>query len=196
VAIAELLAALDAQAEARAEQELAAARAEAARIAELAAAQLAAASAARVSDIESSVRRETEAQLSAERRRARTEVLRERHAMVERVLAAAAACFPSAIAARRVPLERHLAEALAHIDGAGARVRCRPELRPQVEPLAAARGLAVEDDPSAGWGIIAVDASGRIEVDNTLEARLGRMRAGLAVALARKVEEGAGDRLG
>lgn len=196
MAITELLAALDAEADARAEQELAAARAEATRITDAAAVQLAAARAARVNDVESKVRRETEARLSAERRRARTEVLRERHAMVERVLAAAAACFPSAITGGRVPLERHLTEALAYIEGAGARVRCRPELRPQLEALAATHGLKLEEEPAAGWGVDAVDASGRIEVDNTLEARLERMRAVLAVALAQRVEEGAGDRLG
>ncbi len=196
MAIQELLAALDAEADARAEEQLAAARAEAKRIAEAAAEQLAAARSARVSDVESKVRRETEARLSSERRRARAEVLRERHAMVERVLAAATACFPSAIMAARVPLERHLAEALAHVEGTVARVHCRPELMAAIEPLAAARGLTVEATPAAGWGVVAADGSGRIEVDNTLEARLVRMRAVLAVALARRVEEGAGDRLG
>jgi vacuolar-type H+-ATPase subunit E/Vma4 len=158
---------------------------------------LAAKRTARLRMIEAEIRAETDAALALERRRVRNEVLSARHAMLERVFTAVTAAIPGALLGEGSSnLVRHLDEALVYMPDGGARVRCRVELEAIVRPLAACHDLPVELAPDGRWGIVLVDPTGHIEIDNTLEARLEGLRAVLAVELVQHVE-GAGDgRLG
>jgi vacuolar-type H+-ATPase subunit E/Vma4 len=197
MALDELLAALESESESNARRARADALLEAEQIAAQSTARLAARRASELRAHEERLRARSAATLAQASRRARAEVLEQRRVMLDRVFAAAAALFPCLVGSRELDsaLERHLEEARPFLGdgkvtpGLNPRtLRCRPELELALRPLAARNGLTVELSPSEMWGIRLIDAAAGLEVDNTLEARLERMRARLAVDITRAVE--------
>ena len=67
-------------------------------------------------------------------------------------------------------------------------MQCRPELERAVRALAERHGFAVELVRGGAWGILLKDHETGIEIDNTLETRLARLRSRLAIELTRMVE--------
>jgi len=130
------------------------------------------------------------ADLARARRRARAEELDARRALLARILERAragveeAGASPSYAAA----LPAHLDEALSYLEGRDVRVRCRTSDAAVLRSIAAGRGhveLAVDD--AMGPGLIAEAADGSVVVDNTLAARLTRMERSLAIELLGEV---------
>jgi vacuolar-type H+-ATPase subunit E/Vma4 len=96
----------------------------------------------------------------------------------------------------RRALERLAGEAL-ELAGPGAEIRLRATDRGAVAEAAAAAGARVSPlGADAPAGLVVRSADGRLEVDATLDARLGRARLRLAdrVAAALGIEAGGGDR--
>ena len=187
-----LLEALERDADAQVEQTLAQARAEADRITTESAAALeqrcraaaAARASARVQDVEHAV--------TLARREARRSLLEARERLLERVFTAARAGLPAAAAgpAYRASLPAALSGALAAVGTDQAVVRCPATLAPDVE-RARPRGstsVAVEVDPASGSGFRVASTDGAVEIDDTLESRLDRLRSILARRVLAQLE--------
>src|SRR5512144_1121146 len=187
-----LLEALERDADAQVEQTLAQARAEADRITTESAAALeqrcraaaAARASARVQDVEHAV--------TLARREARRSLLEARERLLERVFTAARAELPAAAAgpAYRASLPAALSGALAAVGSDQAVIRCPATLAPDVE-RARPRGstsVAVEVDPASGSGFRVASTDGAVEIDDTLESRLDRLRFILARRVLAQVE--------
>jgi vacuolar-type H+-ATPase subunit E/Vma4 len=182
-----LLEALERDADAQVEQTLARARAEADRLTTESAALLeqrcraaaAARASARVQDVEHAV--------TLARREARRSILEARERLLERVFAAARAELPAAAAgpAYRASLPAALSGALAAVGSDQAVIRCPATLAPDLERARprGSKAVQVEVDPASGSGFRVVSADGAVEVDDTLESRLDRLR----LVLARRV---------
>jgi vacuolar-type H+-ATPase subunit E/Vma4 len=126
-----------------------------------------------------------ERDLSVARLRANAEVLAARQAMFDRVIARARelldrACSDEAYRAT-VPEQIRAALEFTH---AAAVVRCRPELA----ELARAIADVVSEDPAMPAGFV-VEA-GSLVIDETLVAKLARMRDALVMELAREMRDG------
>ena len=179
-----LLEALERDADEQAEQTLAQARAEADRLTTESAAALeqrcraaaAARASARVQDVEHAV--------TLARREARRSILEARERLLERVFAAARAELPAAAAgpAYRASLPAALSGALAAVGTDQVVIHCPATLAPDLERARprGSKGVAVEVDPASGSGFRVASADGAVEVDDTLESRLDRLRFVLA----------------
>lgn len=144
----------------------------------------------RLADRRAERRRALERQLSEVRQRTRAEALTARWALLERLFTRAGELVheEGATAAYRDALPRHLDEALAYLETLGPLVRCHPDAAALLETHLAGRDdVTVLADPSMGPGVIATAADGSAEVDNTLAARLERLKPALAVALLEEV---------
>jgi vacuolar-type H+-ATPase subunit E/Vma4 len=182
--IAHLLEALEREARAEADRMLEEARATAAGIAREADERLALRRADALGTREAELRAAGEARLGEARQAARRRVLEARHRLLERVFVGTRALFPAAISdpAYRTALPEHLAEALQAVGEGPAAVRCPEALVPVVRAAVAGRkDLAVQADPAAPPGVTVVTADGVIEVDDTLDGRLERLRPRLAL---------------
>ncbi len=140
-----------------------------------------------------------EAALTAARREATAELLRIRRSLLDRILARAAERLPEALSD-----ERYLRGAMAEVvdalgyladgEGDGGVVRCSPALTVRLsEALALAgpargRPVRVEADAGIGTGFVVRSGDGVVEVDGTLEARLARLRAALAIEVFAALE--------
>ncbi|MGE0440464.1 MAG: V-type ATP synthase subunit E [Gemmatimonadales bacterium] len=132
--------------------------------------------------------------LAAAERSARERRLTARAAAVDRILAAARGTLQSVPAERYAALIPELvADTVRYLEGRAAVLTCPADAAPRVAALAA--GATVESPPGALPGILGRTADGRVTVDNTLAARLDRRQADLAIALAARLEGGA-DALG
>lgn len=179
-----LLEALERDANAQIEQLLAQARAEAENVTASMTAALAQRQGAAAEARERTRLIEVEQAVTRARRSARRSVLEARERLLERVFAAARSELPAAAAGAgyRAGLPAALAGALAAVGGEEAVIRC-PEtlvrdlerLRPPTTPRA-----RVVVDPAAGSGFHVASADGAVEVDDTLESRLDRLRPELA----------------
>jgi vacuolar-type H+-ATPase subunit E/Vma4 len=133
-----------------------------------------------------------QATLGETRRTSRGAVLAARQRLLERVFAAARDLFPEAMASddyRTRALPRHLAEALSAVGDEPAVIRCPEALVAAVRSaVTRKKHLTVEGDPAAPPGIRVVTTDGAIEVDNTLEGRLDRLRARLALDVLAQLE--------
>lgn len=187
-----LLEALERDADAQVVQLLAQARAEADRISTESAAALegrrreatAAHDCARVQEVEHAV--------TLARREARRSILEARERLLERVFAAARAELPAAAAgpAYRASLPTALRGALSAVGGDQAVIRCPETLALELE-RARPRGpnaVAVKVDSASGSGFRVVSADGAVEVDDTLESRLDRLRFLLARRVLAQLE--------
>jgi len=130
--------------------------------------------------------------LGETRRAGRRALLAARHRLLERVFAAARDLFPDVVARdpyRTDVLPRHLAEALAAVGAENAVIHCGAALVPAVRAaLARKRHLTIEGDAAAPPGIRVVTTDGAIQVDNTLDGRLERLRGRLALEVLATVE--------
>jgi vacuolar-type H+-ATPase subunit E/Vma4 len=179
-----LLTALERDAAAQAEALLAAARAEVANIVRDADARLARRRSDLLGSREAELRGAAAAALGEARRASRATVLEARERLLERVLAAARAMLPDALAsaAYRAALPDHLTEGLRAIGDGPAVIRCPESLVPAVQAAVAARqNASVRADPTSGSGVIVATADGAVEADGTLEGRLERVRPRLAL---------------
>jgi vacuolar-type H+-ATPase subunit E/Vma4 len=111
-------------------------------------------------------------------------VLEARERLLERVFAAARGELPAAAAGAgyRAGLPAALAGALAAVGGAEAVIRCPEALARDLERLRppATPPVRVVVDPAAGSGFRVTSTDGAVEVDETLESRLDRLRPELA----------------
>ena len=179
-----LLEALERDAKAQIEQLLAQARAEAEGVTAATTAALAQRQGAAAETRERTRLIEVEQAVTRARRAARRSVLEARERLLERVFANARSELPAAAAGAgyRAGLPAALAGALAAVGGEEAVIRC-PEvlvrdlerLRPDATPRA-----RVVVDPKAGSGFRVASVDGAVEVDDTLESRLDRLRPDLA----------------
>lgn len=187
-----LLEALERDADAQVEQVLAQARAEADRITTESTAGLelrrrettSARDRARVQEVEHAV--------TLARREARRSILEARERLLERVFASARTELPAAAAspAYRASLPAALHGALAAVGGAQAVIRCPETLAPDLERArpCGAEAVPVNVDPATGSGFRVTSADGAVEVDDTLEGRLERLRFVLARRVLAQLE--------
>jgi hypothetical protein len=86
-------------------------------------------------------------------------------------------------------LPERLNGALGFLGGRTARVRCRPALAAAVRSALAGRGgVTVEELPTSPPGFSVVANDGSVEVDDTLPARLDRLRRRLLIELLPEVD--------
>lgn len=140
---------------------------------------------------EAELRGAAEVALGEARRAARLAVLAARQRLLERVFTAARDLFAEAVAGDtyRAALPTHLAEALNAVGDAPVLIRCPETLVPAVRAVVARKKhLTVQGEPAARPGITIVTTDGGIEVDNTLEGRLERLRARLALDVLARLE--------
>src|SRR5512135_200933 len=175
-----LLEALERDADAQVEQTLAQARAEADRITTESSAALARRRGDATCARDSARRAEVEHAVTLARREARRSILEARERLLERVFAAARAALPAAAAgpAYRATLPAAVSGALSALGNDQAVIRCPEALAREIE-RARPRGAAsvpVRVDPASVSGFRVVSADAAIEVDDTLESRLDRLR--------------------
>lgn len=145
-------------------------------------------------ECDASVEAEAASALAAAATDARRELLDAQHALVDAVLARAAARYPALVSAEHLgdeQLVRRFRGLTTYLDGAPSEIRCRPELAERVRALLAREWPAshvVADDETTGAGLRVLDASGRITVDDTLETRVERLRAELTIEICRAAE--------
>src|SRR5581483_228283 len=128
----------------------------------------------------------------ADGRGGRRLVLEARHRLLGRVLAAARARLPEAMATPeyRAALPAALGAALACAGDAAVVVRCPPALAAAVrDALPRASGAAVEADSGVRAGFTLATADGVLTVDDTLDGRLERLWPRLAPGVLARVEE-------
>lgn len=187
-----LLEALERDADAQVEQLLAQARAEADRISTESAAALEQRRRETTSACDSARVQEVEHAVTLARREARRSILEARERLLERVFAAARAELPSAVVgpAYRASLPAALRGALSAVGGDHAVIRCPETLAPELERARprGSRAVPVEVDPAGGSGFRVASADGAVEVDDTLESRLDRLRFDLARRVLAQLE--------
>lgn len=194
MALDQLLGALDREARLTADRLRAEATAEAARIATVRGAMIEHQRAAEVARLTRDRRDRSEALVAAVRRDARREALVARSRLLERVDLALADAFPAALAsaAYRETLGARLEDALtAFADGTPVSARCTAELAALL--LAAWPGTRrgeVRADGAIGNGFVLADGECRLEVEETLEARLDAHRGTLHREALRLLEVG------
>lgn len=125
-----------------------------------------------------------DAALAEARRKMRGARLTAQHALLARVFARARELVPEVARSpaylQAVP--QHLAEARRFVEGLEVEVRCPPELAALLPGAVA--------DPAVAPGVVVKAVDGSVHLDNTLPARLQRLEARLAVELlAQLVEE-------
>jgi vacuolar-type H+-ATPase subunit E/Vma4 len=189
--IAQLLEALEREARAQAEAVLEEARAAAATVTRDADERLALRRADALGAREAELRAAGEAMLAEARRSGRRRVLEARRQLLERVFVAARALFPAAMTepAYGAALPGHLAEALRAVGDGPAAVRCPEALVTSVRAAVADRkDVAVRGDAAAPPGVTVVTADDVIEVDDTLDGRLERLRPQLSLEVLARLE--------
>lgn len=187
-----LLEALERDADAQAEQILAQARAEADRITTESTAALERRRCEAIAASESARHRDVEHAVALARREARRSILEARERLLERVFAAARAGLPGAVAgpAYRASLPAALRGALGALGGDRAVIRCPATLAAELERARppGAGTVPVQVDQVAGNGFRVVSDDGAVEVDDTLESRLDRLRSVLARRVLAQLE--------
>jgi vacuolar-type H+-ATPase subunit E/Vma4 len=123
----------------------------------------------------------------AEKRKAGQAALGARQRVVERVVAAARALL--ADAATDEWLANDLERVLAYVPPGKATIRCAPRAAAKVKRLVSERGdITVEGTAGITAGVLVETADHRLLVDGTLDSRLERMRAALAIDIVAAVE--------
>jgi vacuolar-type H+-ATPase subunit E/Vma4 len=133
---------------------------------------------------EAAVRQSTESALADARHASRRRMLDARQRLLDQVRGAAHALLPEAVngASYRAALPRHIAEALEAAGDEPVVIRCRDGLVPVVQPIVAPQArVTVRGDASVPPGMVVTTADGVIEVDQTLDGRLERLQARLAL---------------
>jgi len=129
-------------------------------------------------------------EIAVAKRQARAVRLVAEHSLLEQVMARAAALLDGADrdAVYLSSLRERIAGALRYMEGAAVAVRCRPALVPAVRAaLEGRRDVTVLPVATMAAGFTAVARDGTVEVDDTLPARLARMRPRLLIRLFAEV---------
>ena len=188
MALDDLLAAVEREAERKIATRLAGAWTDAARVAAGSAEHLARrraeAEAARRAELRAAATREVE----ASRRAARRMVLEARERLLDRVFRAALQRLPSAVEgqAYAAALAAEVAEVLSYFGAEPVVLRCPPALETRVRELAGRPEVTVRADPGLTTGLAAESADGALMVESTLQGRLGRLRPALAIEVLRR----------
>jgi vacuolar-type H+-ATPase subunit E/Vma4 len=130
-------------------------------------------------------------EITEARKAARADRLRAQHAALDRALSRAAAWLDAIDRdeAYLAALPERLEEALRFVGERAARVRCRPPLGPRLRDAVAGRPeVTVEEVPAMAAGFSVVTRDGSMEVDDTLPARLARLRPRLLIELLAEVD--------
>jgi vacuolar-type H+-ATPase subunit E/Vma4 len=125
------------------------------------------------------------------RRHARRAILETRQDVIDRIFSEAAARLheDSALESYRQTLAAHLHEVLTYIGSRPASIVCPPSLEESVRDLLRDRPhIRVRSDSAAEPGIVAVTDDGALTVDNTLTARLQRLRPVLESELVKRLD--------
>jgi vacuolar-type H+-ATPase subunit E/Vma4 len=116
--------------------------------------------------------------------------LKAEHALLDRVMTRAETLLGEMDldGAYLAALPARLTDALGFLGGRAARVRCRPALAAAVRSALAGRGdVTIEEVPALPAGFSVVASDGSVEVDDTLPARLSRLRRRLSIELLAEV---------
>ncbi|MER2559305.1 MAG: V-type ATP synthase subunit E [Myxococcaceae bacterium] len=131
-----------------------------------------------------------ERELADARARARAQVLEARHAVLARIFAQARERLPALGASERwaAVLPHHLEHALRYVEGQRVIVKCAPQLTPLVRQHLTGRDtVTVVEDPQTPAGFVVTTADEGVVIDQTLAARLTRSEQRLAVELMARV---------
>jgi vacuolar-type H+-ATPase subunit E/Vma4 len=188
MALEDLIARLERDAEARAAGLEAAADAEASALLAEAGKVAAEVSERELNSRRAQRRAQMDAALAEARRLARGALLEAQHALLARMLARARELVPEVgrSAEYLAELPRHWAEARRFLEGVQVVVRCQPALVALLRSGADAQVTFVED-ASLPPGVVVTAADDSVFIDNTLPARLQRLEARLAVELLASV---------
>lgn len=187
MALPELMARLERDADERVAAIQAKARAEAAAIAEAAREQVAARRAQALAERRRSRRAALELELAGARQASRAEVLEARRALLARLRERTVAALLAA--PQPAALEVLARGALRHLEGVPARVRCSEAAVQAIAVVTrAAADLEVVIDAATPPGLIFEARDGSVRVDATLEALLDRAWPRLSVELLAEVE--------
>jgi len=128
-----------------------------------------------------------EGALAEARRAARGARLRAQHALLERIFARARALLPEAASSAEycALLPAHYAEARRYVEGLKVIVRCHPSSAIWLHGTDAEATFV--EDAAAAPGVLVWAADGSVAIDNTLPARVQRLEAKLAVELLAEV---------
>lgn len=132
-----------------------------------------------------------EQRLRDARRTARRLVLDARASVLDRVFTAARARFEEVQASPeyRDTLAGQVAEAFDVLGDRPVTLRSPPTLADKLQRVVAGRpAVAVRADPAVGCGFTATADDGSVEVDATLEGRLGRLQPSLAIEILARVD--------
>lgn len=127
-----------------------------------------------------------ERQLADRRRAARARELAARHATIDRVFTRALAILPgsSHTGAWDAIWPRLASEALSYLPGSACRVRCRPEVAAIIRrTLGHDPRVTVMEDTTADPGLVVDAGDGSVTIDATLATRLAQRRPQLAIGL-------------
>ena len=133
---------------------------------------------------ESELRSVLDARRARARHEARIHVLRVRAQFMNRVFQAAETSLPGILDhdASQETLTRLCQEALDFFPPSGARIRCPRTLACRVAKAVPGAAVVVDDDVPEG--VIVESLDGQSRIDNTLEARLRRLRPELSIAVS------------
>lgn len=149
----------------------------------------------RIADSGATREAELRAALDARRARARHEarvhVLRVRSQFMDRIFHAADAALPGILdqAAAHETLTTLCREALDFFPLGGARIRCRGTLARTIAEVLPRAAIVVDD--GVPEGVIVESNDGRARIDNTLAARLQRLRPALSIAITNTMSSSA-----
>lgn len=191
MALDHLLAALERDATAQAEALLAEARATAAAVTREADERVAQRRRDALATREAAVRQSMESALAGARHASRRRMLDARQRLLNQVFAAAHALLPDGAkgALYRAAVSRHVADALAATGDEPVVIRCPEGLVPGVQAVVASQThVTVRGDTAAPPGIVVTTTDGVIEVDQTLDGRLERLRAQLALEVLARLD--------
>ena len=130
-------------------------------------------------------------ELAQARREAQTALLAARRALIERVLTRTRELLETAERdeAYLSGIAQQTRQALRFVDDRPMAIRCRPaladRLRDELSDLAA---VTLEADPRCPPGVVLTAVDGSVEVDDTLEARLGRVAMRLGPSFLAEIE--------
>jgi vacuolar-type H+-ATPase subunit E/Vma4 len=125
-------------------------------------------------------------ELSLARRRARADELSARRAFMTRVFDRARA-LAAAAPRQQDAAAGELEEVLSYLEGLDVRVRCPAGTASSLQGVATRRGVRVEIDEAVGPGFVAEAVDGSVTIDHTLAARLARLEGQLAIDLMAEV---------
>jgi vacuolar-type H+-ATPase subunit E/Vma4 len=191
MALADLLRALEQDAEARIAELRAEATASAGRLRAEAGARLERRRTAELATREAGLQSETARAIEATRQEAARRVLTARAQALERIQGRARELLlrTEPDAGLRAGIAREVNAALEYFGDTAAVVRCAPAWGSALEPIVARRpGIRLEATNGVGPGAAIRAADGSLEIDATLETRLDRLWPRLAIELVRQLE--------